>query len=574
MLRLSFVKKFSTKTYDTVIIGGGHNGLTAAAYLAKQSKTNKNPQKNILVLESRHIIGGAAVTEELYPGFKYSRCSYLLSLLRPQIINELELKKYGLKYYLREPWSSFTPLKNNQYLLLGHDRQLNYEQIKKFSTKDANAYAIYEDWLASMVRGVNPLLDSSPIDLASGLSMKNLAASLKQIGPPLNAIKELGVKNIGSFYELLTAPASKILSQWFESEPLKATLATDAVIGANISPMSTGSSYVLLHHLMGELDEKSGAWGYVEGGMGSVSSAIAAVAKDNGVEIRTNSKVKQVLVETINGECKVTGVLLESGEVIEAHTVMSNATPKVTFLDLLPEKGTLPDDFLKAIHGISYSSATTKINLAVNSLPNFTCLPNKENNQPCPHHSTTIHLGAASLEELNEAYKESSLNQVPSKVPMIEMTIPSSLDKTISPPGKHVVTLFVQWTPYEYFSTTNTEVNEARKSKLASDVFKIIDSYCPGFEKSIEHVDVLTPPDLEKEFNLTGGNIFHGCMNLDALYFVRPTSVHAKNPGQVGGYRTPIKGYYMCGSGGHPGGGVMGSPGKQAALTLIEDLRK
>ncbi|KAJ3081541.1 Pyridine nucleotide-disulfide oxidoreductase domain-containing protein 2 [Quaeritorhiza haematococci] len=393
----------------------------------------------------------------------------------------------------------------------------------------------------------------------------------------------MGPGNMPAFYELLTAPASKILTRWFESEPLRSTLATDAVIGAMMSPNTPGSGYVLLHHVMGKLNGVRGAWGIVEGGMGAVSKAIESVAVSRGVEIRTNAPVRQILLDTRpksgskgtdidNGpEYKAVGVELETGEKIYGRCILSNATPKITFLDLLPQdSGSLPPTFETAVKGISYASATTKINVALSALPNFTCLPNNPSrpNDPLPHHQTTIHMGCASLDELDEAFKDADTKGVPSRIPLIEMTIPSSVDRTlVDTPGHHVATLFVQWTPYEYFATSDPVLNDQRKREFAERVFDTITQYAPNFKSSIVHADILTPPDLEREFSLTGGNIFHGAMSLDQLYWTRPV-----NAGGGGGYRTPVEGLYLCGSGAHPGGGVMGAPGRNAAKVVLDDL--
>ncbi|TPX30231.1 hypothetical protein SmJEL517_g06158 [Synchytrium microbalum] len=535
----------SVETFDSLIIGSGHNGLTCAAYLAKAGK-------KVLVLERRHLIGGAAVTEEVYPGHKVSRASYLLSLLRPQIIKELDLKRHGLKYFLRQT-SSFTPISGTKdYLLLGMDASKNRQEISKFSTKDAEAYEVYEKWLGSLIKGLVPLLDLPPMDMRSTLKMWSLAM------PLMKAFSPLGLAGMPETWELLTAPASKILKRFFESEPLLSTLATDAVIGAVVSPDTPGSGYVLLHHVMGELDGVSGAWAVVEGGMGAVSNAIASSATSYGAEIRTNAPVKRILLEA----GKTIGVELESGQQIRAKSVLSNATPKVTFMDLLPADA-LSERDREAMKSISYESATTKINLALSELPNFSAIPNQSPNHIQPHHCTTIHMGCESLKSLNEAYV-AALSSKPSPRPMIEMTIPSTVDTTLVPPGSghHVATLFIQYTPYEYFNTADADT---RKTAFLKTVINVIEEYVPSFGRTVLAADILTPPDLERVFGLTGGNIFHGAMSLDQLLVSRPT---AYGPG---GSRTAVKGLYLCGAGTHPGGGVMGSPGRLAALACIAD---
>ncbi|CAH1784908.1 unnamed protein product [Owenia fusiformis] len=566
--RLKKIKKFSTTSnsnanhgggtlkskYDAVIIGGGHNGLVAAAYMQKAGL-------DVCVLERRHVIGGAAVTEEMVPGFKFSRASYVLSLLRPQIHDELELKKHGLKVHLRDP-NSFTPLRDpgpdGKYksLTLGRDEKLTAESIAQFSVKDAQNYAKYEEWLNELVVAIDPLLDNMPISPVHARSMREKIDMLPAIKALTMTGRLLG-KNIPGFYELLTAPASKVLGKWFESEPLIATLATDGVIGAMISPDTPGSGYVLLHHVMGELEGIKGAWGYAEGGMGAVSQAIANSAQSHGASIFTEKAVDRIVTDADN---QATGVVLIDGTEVKADIVMSNATPKITFLDLL-EKNSLPEEFINEVSAIDYTSPVTKINVAVNKLPNFLAKPNI-GTEPMPHHRATIHMNCENTSLVMDSYRDAVDKGIPSKRPMIEMTIPSSLDKTIAPPGCHVVLLFTQYTPY---SLPGGETwTDERRNQYADTVFDCIEEYAPGFKESVVGRDILTPPDLEKTFGLTGGNIFHGGMALDQLYMCRPVPSYCN-------YRSPIKGLYLCGSGTHPGGGVMGSPGRLAALAAVKD---
>ncbi|XP_058081420.1 uncharacterized protein LOC131229472 isoform X4 [Magnolia sinica] len=501
------------KKWDAVVVGGGHNGLTAAAYLARSGLS-------VAVLEKRHLVGGAAVTEELVPGFRFSRCSYLQSLLRPSVIRELDLKRHGLKLLKRIP-SSFTPCLDGRYLLLGPDATFNHSEISKFSQKDAIAY---------------------PRD----------------------------------FLEFLVSPASKVLNNWFQADVLKATLATDAVIGSMASAHTPGSGYVLLHHVMGETDGDRGIWSYVEGGMGSVSLAISNAAKESGAHIVTNTEVAQLMVD--KDHRVVNGVMLVDGTQVHSSVVLSNATPYLTFMELLPHN-VLPEDFLCAIKNSDYSSGTTKINLAVDRLPQFQCCKSTLH-EAGPQHVGTIHIGAESMEEIDLACKD-AWNGLPSRRPLIEMTIPSVLDKTISPPGKHVVNLFVQYTPYT-LSEGSWEDPSFRVSGIdlllyyffnldmesfAQRCFSLIDEYAPGFTSSIVDYDMLTPPDLERVFGLTGGNIFHGAMGLDSLFLMRPVKGWSD-------YRTPLQGLYLCGSGTHPGGGVMGAPGRNAAHVVLQDFKK
>ncbi|KAM8738761.1 pyridine nucleotide-disulfide oxidoreductase domain-containing protein 2 [Acanthopagrus latus] len=544
--------------YDALVIGGGHNGLVAAAYLQKGGLKTA-------VLERRHVLGGAAVTEEIFPGFRFSRCSYLLSLLRPHIYADLELKKHGLKVYMRDP-HAYTPMLEEgvggappRSLTLGADLAMNQAEIGKFSQKDAQAFSDFIAHLDKLAGAIHPLLDAPPVDIpgATAGSLRKRLAAAKTLRPIIKCGLKLG-RNIPDFYEIVTAPILKILNRWFESEPLRATLATDAVIGAMTSPSNPGSGYVLLHHVMGELEKEKGAWGYVEGGMGGVSQAIASSARSRGVDIFTEKEVEQVLVDS-DGAAK--GVVLKDGTEIYSKVVLSNATPYVTFKNLAP-RAALSPEFLKAVDQIDYTSPVTKINVAVDKLPNFLASPTPDD-KPGPHHQCSIHLNCESVEVLETAYKE-AMNGRPSARPMLEMTIPSVLDPTLAPPGCHVVSLFTQFTPYHIEGREWT--NQDREA-FADTVFDWVEQYAPGFKKSVVGRDILAPPDLERIFGLTGGNIFHGSMSLDQLYLARPLP-------SLSDYRSPIKGLYLCGSGCHPGGGVMGSPGWNAALTVMADLKR
>ncbi|KAI4327597.1 hypothetical protein L6164_020037 [Bauhinia variegata] len=542
------------KKWDALVIGGGHNGLTAAAYLARGGLS-------VAVLERRHIIGGAAVTEELIPGFKFSRCSYLQSLLRPTVIRELELARHGLKLLKRNP-SSFTPCLDGRYLLLGPDKDLNYYEICKFSKKDADAYPRYENQLERFCEFMDLILDSPPPEsLQHGSSFsEKLKDKIQKSEFWVRCLRQalsLGQKDMVDFLDLLLSPASKVLNNWFETDVLKATLATDAVIGTTASVHTPGSGYVLLHHVMGESDGDRGIWSYVEGGMGSVSKAISHAAMEAGAHIVTNAEVSQLLIENSGTVC---GVILADGTQVHSSVVLSNATPYRTFTELVPNH-VLPEDFVRAVKYSDYSSATTKINLAVDKLPQFHCC--KLNHPHAgPQHIGTIHIGSESMEEIHSASQD-SVNGVPSRRPVIEMTIPSVLDKTISPPGKHVINLFVQYTPYK--PRDGNWQDHAYRESFARKCFALIDEYAPGFSSSIIGYDMLTPPDLEREIGLTGGNIFHGAMGLDSLFLMRPVK-------RWSSYKTPLEGLYLCGSGAHPGGGVMGAPGRNAAGVVLQHI--
>uniref|UniRef100_A0A8C2DSQ5 Pyridine nucleotide-disulphide oxidoreductase domain 2 n=1 Tax=Cyprinus carpio TaxID=7962 RepID=A0A8C2DSQ5_CYPCA len=517
--------------YDAIIIG--------AAYLQKGGLKTA-------VLERRHVLGGAAVSEEIIPGFLFSRASYLLSLLRPHIYQDLELKKHGLKVYMRDPYS-FTPMLEDGVrgrpppsLTLGADLAKTQKEIGKFSEKDAKVYPDFLSYLERLACAIHPLLDAPPVDIP-GLtqgSLRKKISALRSLKPLVKSGLQLG-KNIPDFYELVTAPVMKVLNRWFESEPLRATLATDSVIGANTSPNNPGSGYVLLHHVMGELEKEKGAWGYVEGGMGGVSQSIARSAQSLGADIFTN----RVLIGQ-DGSAK--GVVLTDGTEVHSKVVLSNATPYITFKQLTPQ-------FVFFLY-----------NLAVDKLPNFLAAPNSADGKPGPHHQCSIHLNCESVEVLEEAYREGQQGR-PSSRPMIEMTIPSVLDPTLAPPGCHVVSLFIQFTPY-LLEGRRAWTDEDR-DRFADTAFDWVERYAPGFKKSIVGKDILTPADLERVFGLTGGNIFHGSMSLDQLYLARPLP-------SVADYRSPVKGLYLCGSGSHPGGGVMGAAGWNSALKVLADFKR
>ncbi|KAH1113396.1 hypothetical protein J1N35_006774 [Gossypium stocksii] len=547
------VDALKEKKWDALVIGGGHNGLTAAAYLARGGLS-------VAVLERRHVIGGAAVTEELIPGFKFSRCSYLQSLLRPSVISELELARHGLKLLKRNP-SSFTPCLDGRYLLLGPTKVLNHREISKFSKRDADAYPKYESQLERFCTLMDPLLDSSPPESLQGISslqdrLKNKVHNSVFWTRLLHQAASLGQKDMVDFMDLLLSPASKVLNNWFETDVLKATLATDAVIGSTASVNTPGSGYVLLHHLMGETDGDRGIWSYVEGGMGSISMAIGNAAREAGAQIVTSAGVSRLIVDDSG---KANGVLLADGTMVQSSNILSNATPYKTFMELVPQN-VLPDDFTRSIKYSDYSSGTTKINVAVDKLPDFHCCKSIDGLQ----YTGTIHIGSESMEEIDSACQD-AVNGLPSRRPVIEMTIPSILDKTISPPGKHVINLFIQYTPYN--PSNGSWDDPVYRESFAQRCFNLIDEYAPGFSSSVIGYDMLTPPDLEREIGLTGGNIFHGAMGLDSLFLMRPVKGWSN-------YRTPLPGLYLCGSGAHPGGGVMGAAGRNAAKLVLEDFKK
>jgi phytoene dehydrogenase-like protein len=523
-------------TYDTIIIGAGHNGLVAAAYLARTGK-------RVLVLERREVVGGACVTEEAFPGFKVSTAAYVNSLLRPEIIRDLELHRHGFELLPRNP-SSFTPFPDRRYLLLGPDKELTRREIAKFSTRDAEAYPRYEAMLERVADFIEPTLMQTPPNPWS-LRPRDLL-QLARLGLAFRKLGSDGARAI----EILTADARSILDRWFESEQLKATLATDAIIGAAASPSTPGTAYVLFHHVMGECNGVRGVWGYVRGGMGGISNALAAAARERGVEIRTNAPVQRILVR----DGRVRGVALADGTEYRARHVASNADAHTTFLRLL-EPAQLPDDFAEGIRQIDYSSATLKINVALSELPDFTACPGTA---PGPQHRGTIHI-APTLEYMERAYDESKYG-CPSTAPVLECTIPSVVDPTVAPPGKHLMSMFIQYAPNKLREGSWDDIKES----FADRCFDVMSEYAPNFKRAVIDRQVLSPVDLERRFGLTGGNIFQGAMTLHQLFFMRPVAGYAD-------YRTPIEGLYLCGAATHPGGGVMGACGYNAAREMLRD---
>lgn len=520
--------------YDAIIIGAGHNGLVTACYLAKAGW-------KVLVLERRYLVGGACVTEATFPGFKVSTASYVNSLFRKEIIKDLGLESYGLKILERNP-SSFTPFPDGRHLLLGPDQALNHREIAKFSLKDANAYPAYEAMLERMASVLEPLLTMSPPNLAKP-GLRDLW-TLYQAGKPFQAMGP----SMSEAFEILTAPARQILDRWFESEELKATLATDAIIGAMASPSTPGTAYVLFHHVMGETNGKRGVWGYVQGGMGRITQSLAAAARELKAEIRCESEVAKILVK----DGRVRGVTLANGADCHAPVVASNADAQVTFTRLLDAQQ-LPPEFSEAISRINYESASLKINVALSELPNFLACPGLE---PGPQHRGTIHI-SPDLDYIEKAFDEAKYGQ-PSQRPVLECTIPSVVDPTVTPPGQHLMSIFVQYAPYKLRGATWDDLRET----FADRCFATLNDYAPNFQRSVIARQVLTPLDLERTFNLTGGNIFQGAMTLNQLFACRPVPGFAD-------YRTPIEGLYLCGAAAHPGGGVMGIAGANAAREIL-----
>ncbi len=524
--------------HDAIVVGAGHNGLVTACYLARAGL-------RVLVLERRPVVGGACVTEETFPGFKVSTAAYVNSLFRQEIVRDLRLADYGFEVLPREP-SSFTPYPDGRRLLLGPDPALNHAEISRFSPRDAGRYPQYEAMLERVAAVVEPMLMATPPDLRRPglrglLRLWGLGRSLARLGPAASEVMEV-----------LTGPARAVLDRWFESAEFKATLATDAIIGAMASPSMPGTGYVLLHHVMGETAGKRGVWGYVRGGMGGLTQALAGAARDLGVEIRCEAEVARI---QLRGG-RVTGVALADGKEYRAPVVASNADARVTFTRLV-ERSELPSEFVAAVDRISYESASLKINVALAELPSFLACPGSG---PGPQHRGTIHI-CPDLDYIERAYDDAKYGR-PSARPILECTIPSVVDPTLAPAGRHLMSIFVQYAPYALRGTTWDQLGES----FADRCFDLLDEYAPNFSRAVVARQVLTPLDIERTFNLTGGNIFQGAMIPSQLFSFRPVPGYA-------GYRMPVKGLYLCGAATHPGGGVIGAPGRNAAREILRTRR-
>ncbi len=527
------------KAYDAIIIGGGHNGLVTAAYLGRAGK-------KVLVLERRHVLGGAAVTEEVFPGFKFTVCSYVCSLLRPEIIRDLDLPKFG--YQIIPVESTFSPLPNGKYLFRGGDSEENRREISKFSKRDAEAYPKFGQLMVKIARLVKPQLTMTPPDISS-LSPSNLAKLWDLRNLFLGADEE----TLYTFARLMTKSSADYLDEWFETDVLKGTMCASGIIGTFLGPRSPGTAYVLIHHYMGEVDGAFRAWGFVRGGMGMVSNSIADAARSTGVQIRASADVRRVLVR----DGKAYGVELGTGERIYGRVVASSADPKRTFLGFL-ERTDLPQDFVRGIENFHIDGSSAKVNLALSRPPDFTALPGDG-----AHLRGAISI-SPSVDYIEQAYDDAKYGDF-SKRPYLDVMVPSTLDPTLAPPGKHIMSIFVQYAPYRLRAGNWDD----RREELGDTVIETLAEFAPNLPKAILHRQVLTPLDLEREFGLTGGNIFQGELWPSQLFFLRPVPGWAQ-------YRTPVKNLYLCGSGAHPGGGVMGAPGFNAAREILHDwaLRK
>jgi phytoene dehydrogenase-like protein len=526
-----------TQHYDVIVIGGGHNGLVNAAYLAKAGK-------KVLVLERRHVLGGAAVTEEIIPDFLFSECSYVVSLLRPEIIRELDLPRHGLEILPLD--GTFSPMPDGNHLWRMNDHAKSIREIRRHSRVDAEAYDEFSKMMTPMCRFVKPMLSMVPPDPTT-LNPRDL----KQLHFLMQRFRELSSDERYTLIQLMTMSSADFLDQWFETDVLKATMSASGIIGTFLGIRSPGTAYVLLHHYMGEIDGAFRSWGFSRGGTGAISNAIAAAAREAGVEIRTKAPVGKILVK----EGRAAGVALQSGEEITANVISSSVDPHLTFEKFL-EPSELPADFLEGVRRYKFRGSSGKVNIALDALPEFKSLPGDG-----AHLRGAISI-SPSMEYMERAYDDAKYGHY-SRRPYIDMVIPSLTDPSVAPPGKHVLSCFVQYAPYKLAEGTWDDQREA----FGDNVIDTIAEYAPNIKDIIVGRQILTPLDLEREFGLTQGNIFQGELSLEQLFFLRPVAGWAY-------YRTPVDNLYMCGSATHPGGGIMGANGRIASQVILKEWKK
>jgi phytoene dehydrogenase-like protein len=527
----------SHKKYDAIVIGGGHNGLVHAAYLAK---AGLKP----LVLERRHLVGGAAITEELLPGFHFTTFSYALSLLRPDIIHDLQLTRHGLMVL---PLSTlFAPMENGDYLLLGPDDGLNYHEIARHSRRDAEAWADYGHWIEQICQAVKPLFDTIPPNIFSDEPEE--VARLAALGQHM---RNLGPRVLHYLVRLLTDSAESFLDEWFESDIMKGWLASSGIIGTKVGPRSQGSGLVMLFHNMGEVDSVFGEWGFHKGGNGGFTQVLARAAQSLGAEIRLNAGVSEVI--TKHGQA--IGVALEDGEEIYADVVISSLDPRRTFLQMVNERE-LPTDLVTTIKNFKFQGTSAKVNFALDGLPEYPALKGRWD-----IFKGFVNIGP-SIDYLERAFDDAKYGWF-SQRPYLDVCVQSVIDPDMAPPGKHVMSCFVQYAPYQLKGSDW----DSERENLGDTVQNTLESFFPGFNNIVLHREVVTPLDIERKVGLSEGNIFQGEFLGPQMFFFRPA------PGW-NQYRTPIKGYYQCGSGTHPGGCVMGAPGKLASQQVLADLKK
>jgi phytoene dehydrogenase-like protein len=527
-----------TKQWDAVVIGGGHNGLVAAAYLAKNGL-------DTLVCERREVIGGASVSEQPFgPDFTVTSLSYVLSLLPPEITRDLKLDRHGLTIYPQGPY--FAPRRDGRALRLPGDARQRHEEIARFSPRDADAYDEYEAHLASIARVLEPLLHEIPPKVGS-----HHPADLLAQAKLTTHLRKVDVRGAVDITRLLTGSIADLLDRYFESDAMRGVLSVSGVIGTWAGPRSAGTAYVMLHHHIGEADGQAGAWGFPRGGMGAVPAALAAAGRSFGATIRTSADVARI--RTTNGQ--VAGVTLASGEELDATTVVTTAHPKISFLRLL-DASDLPPGFVADIENWQTRSGTVKINLALDRLPVFAAHPD-----PDPDvYGGTIVL-SESLDDVENAFQEAVAGR-PSTLPFADICIPSVFDDSLAPAGKHVMSLFTQWVPHTFAD----EPDEGALEQYADRVIARVEAVAPGFTESVLHRQVIGPHAMQEEYGLIGGNIFHGELSLGQMFHARPAAGYAD-------LRTPVKGLYQAGSATHGGGGVTGIPGHNVVRQILADRR-
>lgn len=528
---------------DVLIIGGGHNGLTCAAYLAAAGL-------RVRVLERRHVVGGAAVTEEFHPGFRNSVASYTVSLLNPRVIRDLELARHGLRVVERQA-SNFLPTQDGRYLLTGGGRTAT--EVAKFSVKDAERLADYSANLDAIADLLRELVLQTPPNVVEG-SWRSALPELLSAARVGGRLRQLDMPRRRELLALFSTSAGDYLDGWFESAPIKALYGFDGIVGNYASPYTPGSAYVLLHHVFGEVNGQKGVWGHAIGGMGAITQAMAKCAQSRGVQIELNSPVREVLVE--NG--RAVGAITERGDVYRASAVVSNLNPKLLYQQLIAPAA-LPEEFRNQISRWRCGSGTFRMNVALAELPDFRCLPGRT---LAAHHTAGIIIGPT-LGYMEQAYFDARTHGW-SRAPIIEMLVPSTLDDSLAPPGKHVASLFCQHVAPEL---PHGQSWDAHREAVADLMIEIVDAHAPGFKASVLGRQIMSPLDLERTFGLIGGDIFHGQLSLDQMFSARPMLGH-------GNYRGPLPGLYMCGSGTHPGGGVTGAPGHNAAREIALDFSR
>ncbi|TMH64687.1 MAG: NAD(P)/FAD-dependent oxidoreductase [Betaproteobacteria bacterium] len=537
----------SAPEFDVVVIGGGHNGLVCAAYLAAAGAS-------VCVIERRHVVGGAAVTEEFHPGFRNSTASYTVSLLDPDVIRDLRLAQHGLTI-IERPFANFLPLAQDRYLKVGGGLAATQAEVAKFSARDAERLPQYYAMLDRASAILRELLRQTPPNIGErGRQDFGALFDAWKVGRRFRTL-DLGERR--DLLELMTKSAGDVLDRWFESAPIKAAFGFDSIVGNFASPYQPGSAYVLLHHVFGEVNGKRGQWGHALGGMGAITQAMARECASRGVDIRIGVGVKQVVIE----RGRACGVEVERGDGIRAKRVVANVNPKLLFEQLVPAEH-VDADFRARIASYRCGSGTFRMNVALSELPDFSALPGRV---PQPHHESGIIIGP-SLRYMEQAYFDARTEGW-SRAPIVEMLIPSVVDPSLAPAGKHVASLFCQHVHPHIADVHPGATWDDFRERVADLMIQTVDRVAPNFKAAVIGRRALTPLDLEREFGLIGGDIFHGALSLDQLFFARPVLGNAN-------YRMPVRGLYLCGSGAHPGGGVTGLPGRNAAREIVRDIKR